>query len=1041
MARFSARSSKTLLLFAGSIILAAVTGQPVVYAQDELPTAESVMLQEMEAEAAVSHIVFHPEEVKEEVTTVLDALALEGGELTGVTRPLAQVNVIFTDQTQLHAVADAEGKFAIPDVSFQDGEQLLVVVTDTQERLLEEMLFVATEEAVTEETEAAKPVEEAEESLPPEEPTEESTEEAAPVEEPAEEPAVAAPTEEAPAEGPAKVEETKPAASTFSLRSFSTMAAPVVEKTGTTYYYIKAGDNLKSIATSFKVSLEDIMRWNSITDANRIYAGQIISVNGVNNYKDYNKETVKFTSNKQFLDYVSKYAKEIAANYDLYASVMIAQASLETGFGQASALASQANNLFGVKAQSGYEGYSIVMRTWEEVNGQKIYIDDYFRLYPSYYESFIDYAEKLRHGKGLWDTSFYNGTWAERTTNFKDATLFLTGRYATDSRYYFKLNNIILQNNLTQYDEKAYADTSYTAMVVSGNYPIGNLPFNHLPSNNANYKNIKTMGNTNNYVGSTLTVTHVTRDGQYANIYLNGVELGWVHTKAIVEMNLNIVNVNYAGYFTSKTGKIYSLPLGQAGTSAIGSTGNWLNRKLQITSQTADGLQSYVTADGVGLGWVKTADLGQTVNPYTVIIANGSYHVDDIPWGNSGYKKLGTTQDYMGRELQVIGKNQEGNYLLLAEKGTTIGWVDVNAVQAYSYSTANYSEWIGGGQYEADTLPWGTPGYTKLGTTAGYVGKVAHISKVSSDGHYVYASVDGKGIGWIDKKALGLNNTAYTALVVAGHYNVDTLPWGTTGFQTLARTSAYEGQVVDIVSATQNGAYLLASIDGQQIGWIDARAARQFEAVAVQYDTYVTGGQYEINSMPWGEPGFLRWGYTKDILGRKVTVTKESTNRAYAYVKGFGWIDKKALGFQAQPYQAVIAEGKYNVDTLPWGTPGFKKLGLTSSYLGKQLEIVGATQSGSYLLARLNGQDIGWIDKRAAAPLAATPVNYSTTITKGNYNVDTLPWGEPGFRKLGTTAPYVGKSVQITLESPNRAYAFAFSNGQPVGWIDKRAFQ
>ena len=61
----------------------------------------------------------------------------------------------------------------------------------------------------------------------------------------------------------------------------------------------------------------------------------------------------------------------------------------------------------------------------------------------------IDYAEKLRNGVS-WDPNYYKGTWKENTTSYQDATLYLTGRYATDSSYYIKLNAIISAYDLTQ---------------------------------------------------------------------------------------------------------------------------------------------------------------------------------------------------------------------------------------------------------------------------------------------------------------------------------------------------------------------------------------------------------------------------------------------------------------------------------------------------------------------------------------------------------------------------------------------------------------
>lgn len=167
-------------------------------------------------------------------------------------------------------------------------------------------------------------------------------------------------------------------------------------------------------------------------------------------------------------------------------------------------------------------------------------------------------------------------------------------------------------------------------------------------------------------------------------------------------------------------------------------------------------------------------------------------------------------------------------------------------------------------------------------------------------------------------------------------------------------------------------------------------------------------------------------------------------NRAYAYVitdgKPTGWIDKKALGFKSDPYKAVVSEGGYEINTLPWGTPGFKRTGYTRDLLGKQLEVVGSTQNGAYLLVSLNGKEVGWIDHRAMMKQTVTPMNYTKKVTNGKYDINNLPWGVGNYRLLGKTSSLVGKTVQVTLESSNKAYVFVFENGNPIGWIDKRAF-
>ena len=51
-------------------------------------------------------------------------------------------------------------------------------------------------------------------------------------------------------------------------------------------------------------------------------------------------------------------------------------------------------------------------------------------------------------------STFYQGSWKSNTSNYQEATKYLTGRYATDSRYHEKLNGLIEAYDLTQYDSK-----------------------------------------------------------------------------------------------------------------------------------------------------------------------------------------------------------------------------------------------------------------------------------------------------------------------------------------------------------------------------------------------------------------------------------------------------------------------------------------------------------------------------------------------------------------------------------------------------------
>ncbi|MGY3748338.1 LysM peptidoglycan-binding domain-containing protein [Vagococcus salmoninarum] len=151
-----------------------------------------------------------------------------------------------------------------------------------------------------------------------------------------------------------------------------------------------------------------------------------------------------------FIQQISSQAKTVANANDLYASVMIAQAILESSWGNSALSLPPNHNLFGIKGQ--YNGQSVSMKTQEEVNGSMITITAQFRKYPSYSESLNDNARVLKTTSFQQGVYFYAGAWKSNTKSYRDATAWLTGRYATDSNYASKLNNLIVNYNLTQYD-------------------------------------------------------------------------------------------------------------------------------------------------------------------------------------------------------------------------------------------------------------------------------------------------------------------------------------------------------------------------------------------------------------------------------------------------------------------------------------------------------------------------------------------------------------------------------------------------------------
>lgn len=165
-------------------------------------------------------------------------------------------------------------------------------------------------------------------------------------------------------------------------------------------------------------------------------------------------------SQQAFIDSIGYSAASVASANDLYASVMIAQALLESSYGSSSLASAPNYNLFGVKGS--YNGQTVYMPTSEYLNGEWVTLTEPFRSYPSYAESFQDHANVIRTTFGSSGDYHYSGVCKSNTTNYTEATAALTGRYATDPNYNNKLNWLIATYNLTAYDWGTTAAVSDT---------------------------------------------------------------------------------------------------------------------------------------------------------------------------------------------------------------------------------------------------------------------------------------------------------------------------------------------------------------------------------------------------------------------------------------------------------------------------------------------------------------------------------------------------------------------------------------------------
>lgn len=183
-----------------------------------------------------------------------------------------------------------------------------------------------------------------------------------------------------------------------------------------------------------------------------------------------------FSSNaksQNFVESVAQGAINGWTKYGVLPSVTVAQAILESGWGQ-SALSTQAHNLFGIKGS--YNGQYVTMQTREVYNGQSYYIYDNFRKYANNSESVED------HGNFLYSNSRYANLLGDQSYASVARKLQADG-YATDPSYASSLIKLVEMYNLTQLDNIAF----------SGKQPVINN------KNDYNYSNSGNADSSNGY--------------------------------------------------------------------------------------------------------------------------------------------------------------------------------------------------------------------------------------------------------------------------------------------------------------------------------------------------------------------------------------------------------------------------------------------------------------------------------------------------------------------------------------------------------------
>lgn len=220
------------------------------------------------------------------------------------------------------------------------------------------------------------------------------------------------------------------------------------------YSYLKYYHSDKSIATVEQLLNSDLFFNNSISkqDFLKFRATEKSEIDFTVESEDSEREIMvkkeyETTANigkdkKNFIKKVGSFARTDMQKSKILASLTIAQAILESGWGE-SELSKNANNLFGIKGN--FLGNTYLIETKEYLNNEWLTIEDNFKNYPSVGLSLQD------HSNFLLKNPRYSEVIGE--TDYKEACRKIQeAGYATAPNYADSLIRVIESYNLTFFD-------------------------------------------------------------------------------------------------------------------------------------------------------------------------------------------------------------------------------------------------------------------------------------------------------------------------------------------------------------------------------------------------------------------------------------------------------------------------------------------------------------------------------------------------------------------------------------------------------------
>ena len=153
-------------------------------------------------------------------------------------------------------------------------------------------------------------------------------------------------------------------------------------------------------------------------------------------------KSLNITSPADFVDSLRPVAVKVGEETGVNPEVLMAQAALETGWGKSVIKhpnGRSSHNLFGIKADTSWQGERVVSSTLEYEDGIAVKRNEAFRSYNSFEESFRDYVDFLKNNRR------YEHALSQVDNPEKFVGALQEAGYATDPNYANKINGIMKQ--------------------------------------------------------------------------------------------------------------------------------------------------------------------------------------------------------------------------------------------------------------------------------------------------------------------------------------------------------------------------------------------------------------------------------------------------------------------------------------------------------------------------------------------------------------------------------------------------------------------